>query len=59
MHINLGEETQLKPIIETERLLLREILPEDKEDMLRMHSDEEVHRYTGEPTIQSLEDLVN
>jgi RimJ/RimL family protein N-acetyltransferase len=47
----------MKPIIETDRLLLREIVPADKKDMLRMYSDEEVHRYTGEPTIESLEEM--
>ena len=33
--------------IETERLVLREILPSDREAMFLLDSDPEVHRYLG------------
>ncbi len=44
-------------MIETERLLLREITLDDKEDLLRLHSCPEVQKYTGEPVINSLEEI--
>lgn len=37
----------MKPIIETERLILREILPTDLEGFYELDSDPEVHRYLG------------
>ncbi|QBA64958.1 GNAT family N-acetyltransferase [Muriicola soli] len=39
------------PILETDRLVLRELCPDDAEDMLRLHSHPEVQRYTGEAVI--------
>ena len=47
----------MKIIIETERLLLREITPDDKEEMFRLHSNPEVQKYTGEPPFESLEEM--
>ena len=47
----------MKPIIETERLLLREITPDDKEALFRLHSNPEVQKYTGEPVVKSLEEI--
>lgn len=47
----------MKFLIETERLLLREITLEDKEDMLQLHSDPTVQIYTGEPVVESIEDM--
>jgi RimJ/RimL family protein N-acetyltransferase len=44
-------------IIETERLILREMVLEDAKDMFRLHSNPEVQRYTGEDVITSLEDI--
>ena len=41
-------------IIETERLILRETTPEDAENMLRLHSNLEVQKYTGDEIITSL-----
>ena len=47
----------MKPIIETERLLLREITLNDKEEMFRLHSDPDVQKYTGEPPVESVEEM--
>ncbi|MBT8264256.1 MAG: GNAT family N-acetyltransferase [Muriicola sp.] len=44
-------------IIETERLLLRELVLTDAEDMLRLHSNSRVQKYTGEAVIISLEGI--
>ncbi|QNL21471.1 GNAT family N-acetyltransferase [Hyphobacterium sp. CCMP332] len=45
----------MKFLIETERLLLRDIKPGDKEDMFRLHSHPEVQKYTGEAPMDSIE----
>jgi RimJ/RimL family protein N-acetyltransferase len=47
----------MKTLIETERLLLREIILDDKEALFRLHSDPEVQKYTGEPVVESLEEI--
>ncbi len=47
----------MKALIETERLLLREITLEDKDDMFTLHSDPKVQKYTGEPPIRTLEEM--
>ena len=44
-------------ILETERLILREMVPSDAEDMLRLHSHPEVQQYTGDPTIFTFEGI--
>jgi RimJ/RimL family protein N-acetyltransferase len=44
-------------IIETERLILRELVPADAEDMLWLHSNHQVQKYTGENLITTLEDI--
>ena len=44
-------------ILETPRLLLREMEPSDAEDMLRLHSNAEVQLYTGDPTIFTYEGI--
>lgn len=44
-------------ILETERLLIRDIEVEDKEDMFKLHSDPEVQKYTGEPVVESVEEM--
>jgi len=36
----------VKTLIETERLLLREITLDDKEELLRLYSNPEVQKYT-------------
>lgn len=42
-------------IIETERLILKDMSMEDAEDLLRLHSDPLVQKYTGEAIITSIE----
>ena len=44
-------------ILETERLILREMTMSDSEDMLRLYSDPEVQKYTGEDIITSTEGI--
>ena len=44
-------------ILETERLILREMVPSDAEDMLRLHSHPKVQLYTGEQTIVTFEGI--
>ena len=41
---------------ETERLILREILPTDDQDMFALDSDPEVHRYLGKKPISTIEE---
>lgn len=43
----------MKVIIETERLLFREITLDDLEAMFRLHADPVVQRYTGEAVVKS------
>ncbi|MGB5236303.1 MAG: GNAT family N-acetyltransferase [Flavobacteriaceae bacterium] len=45
----------MKILIETERLLLREITLDDKEALFKLHSDPGVQEYTGEPVVESIE----
>lgn len=44
-------------ILETERLILREMTLDDAQDMLRLHSNHHVQKYTGEALITSLEEI--
>ena len=41
-------------IIETKRLILREMVMGDASDIMRLHSDHEVQKYTEEPVFTSL-----
>lgn len=43
-------------LIETERLLLRKITLDDKEDLFKLHSHPDVQIYTGEPVVESIEE---
>jgi len=45
----------VKPIIETERLLVRELVEDDAEAFHALNSDPDVMRYTGEPLSESVE----
>lgn len=45
----------MKIITETERLLIREILPTDLDEMFELHSDPEVHIFLGNKTVSSKE----
>lgn len=44
-------------ILETQRLILRELHMADAEDMLRLHSNPQVQKYTGEDIIRTLEGI--
>lgn len=46
-------------LIETDRLVLREFLPEDAHSMYLLNLDPEVIRYTGDPPFTSEEDAAN
>lgn len=46
----------MKIFAETERLILREILPTDAAGMFEMDGDPEVHRYLGKSPIKSIEE---
>ena len=46
----------MKIFAETERLILREILPEDVESIFLLDSDPEVHRYLGNNPIHTMEE---
>ena len=46
-------------ILETERLILREMNRADAQDMFRLHSSPQVQKYTGEDIITSLEGIYN
>ena len=45
-----------QPTIETQRLVIREILPEDVEGMFELDSNPEVHRYLGNQPIKTMEE---
>ena len=47
------------PIIETSRLLLREVTNEDASDMLRYLSDKNVVKHMGLEPFQSVEDALD
>jgi ribosomal-protein-alanine N-acetyltransferase len=46
----------MKIFIETDRLILREILPSDDVDMFRLDSDPDVHRYLGGKPLTDIEE---
>ncbi len=45
----------VKPIIETPRLLLREFVLNDAENIWELNSDPEVIKYTGDPPFETIE----
>jgi len=47
----------MKILIETERLLLRKITLDDKENLYKLHSHPDVQLYTGEPVVESMEEI--
>ncbi len=49
----------MKIITKTERLIIREIDPSDTDAMLELHSDPEVHRYLGNKTITSRDEIID
>ncbi len=49
----------MKAIIETDRLYLRKILPEDAAAMFEMDSDPDVHRFLGRTPVKTLSESVS
>lgn len=47
----------MNPLIETERLWLREITLDDKADMFQLHAHAEVQKYTGEALVESMGEM--
>jgi ribosomal-protein-alanine N-acetyltransferase len=45
------------PVIETERLLLRNLRPSDKQELFEIRSDEETMRYIPRPLAKTMEDV--
>jgi ribosomal-protein-alanine N-acetyltransferase len=45
----------MKIFIETERLIIRELLPTDDEAMFELDSDKEVHKYLGNKPVTTIE----
>jgi RimJ/RimL family protein N-acetyltransferase len=50
--------TEVKIFAETERLILREILPSDIDGMFELDSDPEVHKYLGNKPITNKKEIV-
>ena len=48
----------MKIFVETERLILREILPADVEGLFQLDSDPEVHRYLGNKPVENKEQII-
>ncbi|MFF5379749.1 GNAT family N-acetyltransferase [Pedobacter suwonensis] len=48
----------MKIFAETERLILRELMPADAEGMFDMNSDADVHRYLGNKPVKSIEQSI-
>ncbi|MEM8510646.1 MAG: GNAT family N-acetyltransferase [Bacteroidota bacterium] len=46
-------------ILETDRLLLREITPEDFDDLFSMNSDPQIMKYVGDGSVRSHEQMIN
>lgn len=49
----------MKAIIETERLIIRELLPEDKEGMFLLDSNAEVHKYIGTKPVTTIQQSID
>ena len=47
----------MKTLIETERLVLREITFDDKEELFQLHADPKVQKWTGEPVVESIKEI--
>lgn len=47
----------MKILAETERLILREILPSDADKMFDMDSDPEVHRFLGNDPVKNIDQI--
>ena len=49
----------MKNILETDRLLLREISKDDYEGLFQLHSDPIVQKYTGEQPVKTISEIIN
>lgn len=49
----------MKIVVETERLILREILPTDVDGLFNLDSDPEVHRYLGNKIVKDKDQIVD
>lgn len=47
----------MKTLIETKRLVLREITMQDAENLFQLHSHPDVQKYTGEPVVESMAEM--
>ena len=47
----------MKRVLETERLYLKEVGPEDRENLFRLHSIPSVQQYTGEPVVKTMAEI--
>ncbi|WP_185153389.1 GNAT family N-acetyltransferase [Fulvivirga lutimaris] len=47
----------MKTLIKTERLVLREITFDDKEDLFELHADPDVQKWTAEPVVESMAEI--
>lgn len=52
-----GNNSTVNIILETERLILREITLADQEVLFRLHSNPSVQKYTGEAVVRSMEEI--
>ena len=46
----------MKIFVETERLILRELLPSDDEGMFELDSDPDVHKYVGDKIVEHIDE---
>ncbi|MDV7390491.1 GNAT family N-acetyltransferase, partial [Arthrospira platensis SPKY1] len=49
----------VKIFAETERLILREIMPSDIDGMFKLDSDPEVHKYLGNKPVTDRKQIIN
>lgn len=47
----------MEVFVQTERFLLREIVPEDEAALYKLDSDVEVHRYLGSKPVKTIEEV--
>ena len=55
----MTDRTEMKIFAETERLILREILPSDIDGMFELDSDPEVHKYLGNKPVNDRAQISN
>ena len=48
----------MKKILETDRLLIREISKDDYQDLFQLHSDPIVQKYTGELPVKTISEII-